>query len=204
MLKLCSNCNKNPAVVYFSSGSEKKHLCIPCAKAAGIPLPEGFPQSEEDMKKMSGEINSALSELLSNADPDILAQLENTEQDGAPSIDFSKLMGFMQNSKNEQPGGAPNPEGNENGKNEQANPFGIKKKNPLSHFCINLTDRAKNDKLDRIIGRERELERVIQILSRRQKNNPCLIGEPGVGKTAIAEALAQKIVAGAVPYRLRK
>ena len=171
--------------------SKSRGYCIKCAKEIGIPIdnmlggvlgkfgldPEQLEEMEEGMTQL---IESE------DFDPDNI-------DGGAPAIDFHKLMGNQGNVSGNIP-----PKKQQNAKNT-----GEKKRKFLDTYCRNLTEKAKRGELDRIIGRERELNRVIQILCRRQKNNPCLIGEPGVGKTAIAEALAQKIAANDVPYKLK-
>ncbi len=189
-MEMCARCKKRPATVYImklENGVQKQEgLCLVCAKELGIkPVNDimskmGISEEElENMEKMFSDMLPALSE-------------NEGEDDDSPTIDFAKLM--------RQSGlGGEDKKGDKKDK-------GSKKKDSRKHlntYCHNLTADALNGKLDKIIGRERELERVIQILSRRQKNNPCLIGEPGVGKTAIAEALAQKIVKGEVPYKLK-
>ncbi len=171
--------------------SKSRGYCIKCAKEIGIPIdnmlggvlgkfgldPEQLEEMEEGMTQL---IESE------DFDPDNI-------DGGAPAIDFHKLMGNQGNVSGNIP-----PKKQQNAKNT-----GEKKRKFLDTYCRNLTEKAKRGELDRIIGRERELNRVIQILCRRQKNNPCLIGEPGVGKTAIAEALAQRIAANDVPYKLK-
>lgn len=169
---------------------KQEGLCLVCAKELGI-------KPVDDMMKKLGISEEELENM-----EKMVADLMPVDEDGdgddddSPTIDFGKLMrnaGFM--SKDD---------GKENKKDKDKDKGGKKDdRRNLNTFCHNLTADAMNGKLDRIIGRERELERVIQILSRRQKNNPCLIGEPGVGKTAIAEALAQRIVDGRVPYKLK-
>ena len=191
-MEMCARCKKRPATVYImkleNNVQKQEGLCLQCAKELGIKPVNDFMQkmgiSEEELENME----KMFSEMLP------MVQDEAEEGDGGPTIDFAKLMknaGFNMGGKNE----AQAPKDKE--KNKKDN-----RKN-LNTFCHNLTQDALNGKLDKIIGRKRELERVIQILSRRQKNNPCLIGEPGVGKTAIAEALAQRIVSGEVPYKLK-
>ena len=179
-----------------ASGVHNEGLCLPCAKELGIKLP---PQMEN------------ASEMLQNLEENMQGIIESAEGDDdgqgkAPMIDFDKLSSlFFGGSK-----GAPNSaNGADDGKKGAKKGSAAPKAPPqnarksIEQFCINLTERAKAGKLDGVIGREREIDRLMQILLRRQKNNPCLIGEPGVGKTAIAEALAQKIAKGQVPYKLK-
>jgi len=189
-MEMCARCKKRPATVYImkleNNEQKQEGLCLVCAKELGIkPV-------NDIMKKMgiSDEELENMEKLMS----DMMPVDTDSDDDGeSPTIDFGKLMrnaGFMAQGGDDKKGGKEKPPKKDERKN-------------LNTFCHNLTADAANGKLDRIIGRERELERVIQILSRRQKNNPCLIGEPGVGKTAIAEALAQRIVEGNVPYKLK-
>ncbi len=201
-MQMCSRCHKRVAVVYitkFENGETvNEGLCLPCAKALGIKpvndMIEKMGISDEDMERMSGEMEGAVQSLIESQN--------DQEEGGAPAIDFPKLfqnMGFpmMPSQPNDPKGGGKGPKDRAKNKKQDDN------RKFLKNYCRNLTELAKNGKLDNIIGRDRELERVIHVLSRRQKNNPCLIGEPGVGKTAIAEALALRIVEGRVPYRLR-
>ena len=192
-MEMCSRCKKRPATVYImkleNNVQKQEGLCLVCAKELGI-------KPVNDMMTKMGITEEEL-ENMEKMFADMLPMAQDSEgeddDEDSPTIDFSKIM------KNMGVQGEA-PKDDKGGKKD-------KKKDERKHlnsFCTNLTQRALNGKLDRIIGRERELERVIQILSRRQKNNPCLIGEPGVGKTAIAEALAQRIVEGNVPYKLRK
>ena len=201
---MCSKCRKRVAVVFVAkveNGNKvTEGLCMKCAKELGIPVESmlgnvmdkmGIPP--EMLENMEGDINSYLEEngLIPSED-------DEGEEGGAPAISLPKL---FENAEGLVPAEeAPKKKNNskkENNKEEH------KKYKYLDTYCRNLTRRAAEGKLDRIIGRDRELERVIQILCRRQKNNPCLIGEPGVGKTAIAEALAQRIAEGEVPYKLK-
>ena len=201
-MMMCSRCHKRMAVVFITKleNGEKKNegVCITCAKELGLPLdnmlgdmikklgisPEELSGMEDEMTKMM-ENGGDLPMMMDDADVDDEAR--------APAIDLQKLFGG--NSANN-----PNVEG---GKAHGDEKNKEKKRKFLDSYCKDLTKEAREGKLDAIVGREKELARVIQILSRRQKNNPCLIGEPGVGKTAIAEALAQKIVRGDVPYKLK-
>ena len=192
---LCSKCNKRVAVIFATTNengeAKSRGYCIKCAKEIGIPIDNmlggvlgKFGLDAEQMEEMEENMN----QMLESGDIDIEAI-----DGGAPAIDFNKLMGNAN-------------QGNVSGsipKKPKGQQPGEKKKKFLDTYCRNLTKKALDGELDKIIGRERELQRVIQILCRRQKNNPCLIGEPGVGKTAIAEALAQKIASNDVPYKLK-
>ena len=197
---MCSRCGKNVAVVFITkieNGQTKNEgLCLKCARELHIkPVDDVIEKmgiSDEDLESLSGEMMSALSgaeELLPTDD-------EGTEDDDGKTATFPFLNRLFGGPKQDGPqAGASKPEGKETprpGKHKF-----------LDNYCIDLTQRAKEGKLDSMIGRAEELERVVQILNRRQKNNPCLIGEPGVGKTAIAEGLAQRIADGNVPGKLR-
>ena len=198
---MCSKCHKRVAAVFVTrmeNGNQiSDGLCLKCAKELGVPVDNMFGNmmnqlgiSPEQMEAMENELSGALEEM------DLPSANDDVEDGGAPAIDFPKLF--------EKAGFPTKGEPFQNNKSAKA-PKGEKPKRYkfLDTYCRNLTKRAADGKLDRIIGREKELARVIQILCRRQKNNPCLIGEPGVGKTAIAEALAQKIAGGDVPYKLK-
>ncbi len=210
-MTMCSKCRKRVAVVFVAKVENGNRvtegLCIKCAKELGIPVETMLgnvmdkmglpPEMIENMESMEGEINDYLSETG-------LVQSEDTEdsdemEDGrAPAIPLPKL---FENAEGIVPS-QPDVKGKADGKKEKGKQA-PKKYKFLDTYCRNLTRRAADGKLDRIVGRDRELDRVIQILCRRQKNNPCLIGEPGVGKTAIAEALAQRIAENNVPYKLK-
>ena len=198
---MCSKCHKRVAVVFVNkldNGNKiSEGLCLKCARELGIPVDNMLGNmmnqmgiSPDQLENMEDEINSFLSD-----SQNLPSVNDDLEDGGAPAIDLPQLF---------KDGGISMPQ-KEGGTAKQKQPKDPKQKKYkyLDTYCRNLTRRAANGKLDRIIGRDKELERVIQILCRRQKNNPCLIGEPGVGKTAIAEALAQRIADGQVPYKLK-
>ena len=207
---MCTRCHKRVATVFITkmeNGQRKTEgLCMRCAKELGLPTDQMMGNvmgklgiTPEQMENMEEEINGLIQGGLPSDNDD-------NEDGGAPAIDFPKLFresGLFGNPAEggdvQQQGGAE--EGEPQKKKEKAPKE--KRRKFLDTYCRNLTRRAAAGELDRIVGRERELARVIQILCRRQKNNPCLIGEPGVGKTAIAEALAQRIADGNVPYKLK-
>ena len=205
-VKMCSRCGKNVAVVFITKmeGNETKNegLCLKCARELHIkPVDEMMEKmgiSDEDLDSLSGDMMNALNGVESLMDID--GTSDDSDDDGKTATfpSLNRLFGGQngQNANNTPEGGAEAPKDKPEG-NRPA------KKKFLDNYCINLTDRARAGKLDNMIGREEELERVIQILNRRQKNNPCLIGEPGVGKTAVAEGLAQRIAMDKVPYKLR-
>ena len=202
---ICSRCQKRPAVVFVTKieGNESKQegLCIKCARELGLkPVSDIIDKmglTDEDLDRMDSDLSSFMENFDASNMPDIMAQPERSGDDSAdgraPVINFQKLM--RDGVKNEG-------QKSENAKGDASSKAKKDRKN-LEAYCTNLTAKAADGKLDRIVGRDRDLSRVIQILCRRQKNNPCLIGEPGVGKTAIAEALAQRIVDGNVPYILK-
>ena len=199
---MCSRCGKNVAVVFITkieNGQTKNEgLCLKCARELHIkPVDDGIEKmgiSDEDLDSLSGDMMNALSgaeELLPTDD-------DGSEDDDGKTATFPFLNrlfgGPKQDGKDGGASSAPKSEGKDA-------PRG--KHKFLDNYCIDLTARAAEGKLDTMVGRAEELERVIQILNRRQKNNPCLIGEPGVGKTAIAEGLAQRIADGEVPDKLK-
>ncbi len=202
---MCSRCGKRVAVVFITKleGGVTKNegLCLPCARELHIQPVEDMIKkmgiSDEDLDSLSGEMMNALSgaEDLMNLGGD---EGDEGEDDGKTATFpfLNRLFGG--------PGGQSAPREEEKPRTESngSQPKPAKHKF-LDNYCIDLTERASQGKLDAMVGREEELERVIQILNRRQKNNPCLIGEPGVGKTAIAEGLAQRIAMGNVPYKLQ-
>ncbi len=197
-MKLCSKCKKRPAVVFISNpaspSSEPEGLCLMCAKELGIKPVDDMLKSmnvtDEDIEMMSNQFLEMMSP--EGMDDETLND-ETFDLGTAPAIPFLKNMFGMGGDAKEDKGEA------KNGKDDKPKK---KKRRYLDQFCTNLTQRAKDGTLDRIIGRDKELYRTIQILSRRSKNNPCLIGEPGVGKTAIAEGLALRIAEGNAPARL--
>lgn len=211
---MCSKCKKRPAVVFITSvqGNEKKNegLCLTCAKEKNIPQVAEYMEklgiSDEEIEQLSEQMMDMLDgdsfEMGgSGLMPNIISGLFNSENDPkadpVPDSPETKGGGFPFGKSFD----LPNIFGSKDNKKEKKSP---KKKELkfLDSYCTNLSKKAADGKLDNIIGREKEIARVVQILSRRTKNNPCLIGEPGVGKTAIAEGIAQKINEGAVPFNL--
>ena len=208
---MCSRCGKNVAVIFITKlegGSSKNEgLCLKCAREMGIkPIDDMMKRmgiSDEDLDNLTSEMMSAFGGAEGIEGMLSPAKEEDDEEDDGRTATFPFLNqlfgGGGSSSTPEKPssgeGSAPPPSRGE----KQAKPT---KRKFLDSYCISLSQRAQEGKLDKLIGRERELERVVQILNRRQKNNPCLIGEPGVGKTAIAEGLAQRIADRDVPYKL--
>ena len=222
---LCSKCNKRPAVVFVSSSTDgnPKGYCLTCAKELGIKPVEDLINkmgiTDDDLEAVQDQMTSIMDNIGEGGD--IQSMVESL------GIDPDTINGELVESDDEEekdftPGGAPtfpaffnnifNGNSASNGNTEQSGSEKVKnnrkdkpnkKKKFLGLYCEDLTRKAQEGRVDRVIGRDKEIERVIQILSRRSKNNPCLIGEPGVGKTAIAEGLASRIVEGNVPLRLR-
>ena len=194
---LCSRCKKNVAVIFITKvengKSTNEGLCLKCAKELGIKqvdeIVERMGITDEDLDSLNSEMNQ-------------LIQPEDDDEDiGSRTATFPHMNRLFGGLGNEL---SPTDEPKKDAPSAPSDkPKAPKKRKFLDHYCLNLTAKARENQLDRIIGREVETERVVQILNRRQKNNPCLIGEPGVGKTAIAEGLAQRIAAGDVPFKLR-
>ena len=207
---MCSRCGKNVAVIFITKleggTSKNEGLCLKCAREMGIkPIDDMMKKmgiSDEDLDNLTTEMMSAFGGAEGMEGMMSPAKDEDDEEDDGRTATFpflNQLFGGGSSSPEKPSSGegpTPPPARSEKG---QAKPT---KRKFLDSYCISLTQRAQEGKLDKLIGRERELERVVQILNRRQKNNPCLIGEPGVGKTAIAEGLAQRIANRDVPYKL--
>ena len=216
---LCSKCKKNLAVVFITKiengQTNNEGYCLKCARELGIkPVDDMISRmglSDEDLDNLNGEMldtMNGLEGLISNAqNPDDTSEDEEDDDNASQTATFPFLNKLFGNAGNNNPGEALTPQKEEPRQNpprgDKPNGQKNKKRKFLDTYCQNLTQKARDGKLDRIVGRDVETERVVQILNRRQKNNPCLIGEPGVGKTAIAEGLAQRIVDKEVPYKLQ-
>ena len=216
---LCTRCKKRTAVVFITAiqGEEKKNegLCLVCARELNIP------QVKEYMDQMGitdDEIEQFADEMTEFSDDMEMGDGDSFERGGTGAIPpfIQNMLGGIQSSlgqlgsafsaahrQNESEGEDAEPVSPKMGGHTNSHSTKKGKGKFLETYCTNLTQQAADGELDRIIGREKEIARTIQILSRRQKNNPCLIGEPGVGKTAIVEGIAQKIVSGDVPFRLK-
>ncbi len=211
---LCSKCKKNMAVVFITKiengETQNEGFCLKCARGLGIkPVDDMISRmglSDEDLDNLSGEMMQTMNGLggmLAPQSEDAGGEADEDDDNASQTATFpflNKLFGNAGENHPEPP--APQKEEPKPPRGEKAGPKTPKHKF-LDTYCQNLTQKARNGGLDRIVGRDVETERVIQILNRRQKNNPCLIGEPGVGKTAIAEGLAQRIVDKSVPYKLQ-
>ncbi|MBQ3914949.1 MAG: ATP-dependent Clp protease ATP-binding subunit, partial [Ruminococcus sp.] len=218
---MCSNCKKRPAVVFITSvqGNEKKNegLCLSCARERKIP------QVAEYMDKLGitdEEIDQISDHMMNMLDgdafemggsgvlPDFISNMFNMGADEPSEPERTEEKSLDKSPRRSSSGSSD--EGDEKSSRRSSGFFGRTKGDKdkkrelkfLGSYCTNLSEKAANGEIDRIIGRDSEIARVVQILSRRTKNNPCLIGEPGVGKTAIAEGIAQRIAEGKVPFNL--
>ena len=205
---LCSRCGKNVAVIfitkYENNQTQNQGLCLKCAREMHIKPVDDYINkmglSDEELDNLSGDMMNIFSGIENLLPSDAPTDSEEDDEEDGKTATFpflSRLFGGA------NPDGAPKNEPPKNEPPKERAPSRPPKRKFLDNYCIDLTARAREGKLDSMIGREEELERVIQILNRRQKNNPCLIGEPGVGKTAIAEGLAQRIAMGNVPCKLQ-
>ncbi|MCI8817937.1 MAG: ATP-dependent Clp protease ATP-binding subunit [Oscillibacter sp.] len=201
---LCSRCKKNVAVVFISKLDGEKTinegLCLKCAKELGLPQVDDMMKrmgiSDEDLETLNSEMMQAMNGVENIED---LPSGEEGDEEEGKTATFPFLNRLFSGGESKEDGESRA----ERREKERKEPKNTKRKY-LENYCISLSQKAKDGKLDPVIGRTEEIERVVQILNRRQKNNPCLIGEPGVGKTAIAEGLAQRIAEGDVPFKLRE
>ena len=205
--KMCIKCKKNLAVLFITKiengVSMNEGYCLKCARSLGIPqIDEAVRQmgiSEDELDMLTDEMGS------------FFGQIDESDRHDDDEVDsqtatfplLNQLFGGMNGSNMPNPPASRPPKKEEKQEEGEKGKKKSKKHKFLDSYCMDLTGRARAGKLDKVIGRDVETERVIQILNRRQKNNPCLIGEPGVGKTAIAEGLAQRIASGEVPYKLK-
>ena len=200
--KMCVKCKKNIAVVFITKIENgvtmNEGYCLKCARGLGIPqIDEAVKQmgfSEADLDNLTDEMSNMFGQI---------DQGDHDDDDMDSQTATFPLLNQLFGGNNNMPAQPRKPKEEEPSKEDGEGKKKSKKHKFLDSYCMDLTGRAREGKLDKVIGRDVETERVIQILNRRQKNNPCLIGEPGVGKTAIAEGLAQRIAAGDVPYKLR-
>ena len=205
--KLCSRCKKNVAVVFISrldgDRTVNEGLCLKCAKELGLPQVDDMMKrmgiSDDDLDTLNNEMLQAF-DGVENVE-DLPKEESPDEEEEGKTATFPFLNRLFNGGASAQDAEQPEDGSARPGRDKDRK--SDKKRKFLESYCLNLTQRAKDGKLDPVVGREQEIERVIQILNRRQKNNPCLIGEPGVGKTAIAEGLAQRIADGNVPFKLR-
>ena len=213
---LCSKCQKRPAIIFVSGmqGNEKRNegYCLVCAKELNIPQISDYLNrnhiSEDDLEKMSDEMMNMMHETgldaLTDEDSDA-SEILNGTIDAMPNF-LRGLFGSGASSNSQSGGSEPDRHAGKEKKQKDKPERKKRREEPefkfLDNYCTNLSKRAEEGELDRIVGRDREIARAMQILSRRTKNNPCLIGEPGVGKTAIAEGIAQHIAAGDAPFHL--
>ena len=211
---LCSRCKKNLAVIFITKmengQTTNEGLCLKCAKELGIkPVDDMISRmglSDDDLENLNGEMGdmmNGLEGLLNPGEKDEDSEDDEQDSQTATFPFLNKLFGNAANNENADNLPARDERTEQKPRGDKPNGQKKQKHKFLDLYCQNLTQKARDGKLDRIVGRDVETERVIQILNRRQKNNPCLIGEPGVGKTAIAEGLAQRIVDKDVPYKLQ-
>ena len=211
---LCSRCKKNLAVIFITKmengQTTNEGLCLKCAKELGIkPVDDMISRmglSDDDLENLNGEMGdmmNGLEGLLNPGEKDEDGEDDEQDSQTATFPFLNKLFGNAANNGNADNLPARDERTEQKPRGDKPNGQKKQKHKFLDLYCQNLTQKARDGKLDRIVGRDVETERVIQILNRRQKNNPCLIGEPGVGKTAIAEGLAQRIVDKDVPYKLQ-